>query len=110
MSAIRSVERTPAEPRFHGTRGRAAVRIGRFEEACRDLERAIALDPEGGNPLDLFFLAMACHGAGDDAGYRHAFERGLAAVESRRVPLGELEETRAALDEARGLRRASDPD
>jgi len=101
--ATRAVERSAAEARFRGTRGRAALRIGRVDEARADLERAVGLDPEGGSPLDLFFLAMACRAVGDEAGYRRAFERGLHAVESRRIPIGELEETRAALDEARSM-------
>jgi len=46
---------------------------------------------------------MACRAVGDEAGYRRAFERGLHAVESRRIPIGELEETCAALDEARSM-------
>jgi tetratricopeptide (TPR) repeat protein len=62
------------------TLGAILYRAGRFEEAIRQLERAIAVRGDGATPHDALFLAMAHHRLGHVTEARHWLRLGTAGA------------------------------
>ena len=54
------------------TRGRILIRLGRTDDAIKDLEEVVRVEPTGAH---LFHLAYAYHKAGRDEDYRKTIER-----------------------------------
>jgi serine/threonine protein kinase/Flp pilus assembly protein TadD len=99
----------PKRADFRGTLGTARYRAGDWEQATRDLEKAIDLrgpdDPVNAN--EGFFLAMARWRLGDGAGARRWFEKGAAWMDRARTRGDEVRRFRA---EAAALLGVADDD
>jgi tetratricopeptide (TPR) repeat protein len=67
--ADRLVKKYPAEHAYLETLGAALYRVGKFQEAVQQLEKAVKAHDNGGTAEDWHFLAMARHrlGQADEA-------------------------------------------
>ena len=80
---------------FLNTLGALLYRSGRFREAIERINEGIAIEGGGPTPEDVIFLAMAFHGAGDEAKARAMLAR---------LPSGEIDGPPSAYWDVRGLR------
>lgn len=80
---VKLTDRTMAgvdEPMHHlqNTRGAVLYRAGRFEDAAKQLEEAVADHWKGGTPWDWFFLAMAHHRLGNTSDAQEWLDKAVA--------------------------------
>lgn len=71
--ALRAAELAPRDPRVIDTLGWVYYKLGRYEDAGRELERAVAAGAS--DPIIFRHLAEALSRLGDDEGARRALER-----------------------------------
>ncbi|MFO0627576.1 MAG: tetratricopeptide repeat protein [Polyangiales bacterium] len=112
LEALRLVERalvvTPEDPALLGTAAALRERLGDPERALRDVDRALALAPDGPDASDLLFTrALLRTRRGDHAGTRDDYLRALRfplSDSTRGTVLGNLADTWLALgDTARAV-------
>jgi tetratricopeptide (TPR) repeat protein len=73
----KAIRLTPTNGDYRNTRGVVFYRLGRFDAAVDDLQRAIQDNKGAATADDLFFLAMAYHRLGEDAKARDCYDQAL---------------------------------
>jgi tetratricopeptide (TPR) repeat protein len=79
--ATLAVAARPRDPDLLDTLGAALYRAGRFDEAARRLEEAIAIRGGDGSPVDRLLLAMAHAGSGRSEAARSWLDKAIAVSE-----------------------------
>jgi tetratricopeptide (TPR) repeat protein len=79
--ASAAVAARPRDPELLNTLGAALYRAGRFDEAARRLDEAIAIRGGDGSPVDRLLLAVALAGSGRSEAARSWLDKAIAASE-----------------------------
>lgn len=77
----------PRNADLQSTLGAILYRAGRFEEAVRHLEEAVAIRGDRGNPIDRLFLAMAHARSGRQSTARKWLTKEISVPDRPRVPV-----------------------
>lgn len=101
-----ALERTPEEASLHLLRGKALLRLSRFDDALAEVGRAVELDATlgRGEPFELAGDAHLAMGRLEEA--EHAYEQCVEENQSRVGVRAKLAKVRRARGDAEGARRA----
>jgi serine/threonine protein kinase len=104
--AAKAAQVSPNNAAFSGTLGVARYRTGDWQQAARDLEKAISLRSPGDsiNANESFFLAMTRWRLGDKSGARTWFDKGIAWMGQEKSRQDEVHRFRAEAAELLGIK------